>query len=117
MRRIAIISFVLMFACPLMAADEKKTPSSASAVVPHLRRVWANQKLKHQSEARGIAQHDGWVYLAGGGAKGRISKLNMKTGNVAWTVKAEESYQPSYPASNGKRVIFGTFYKAALIGL
>lgn len=83
-----------------------------------LKQVWTRTDLKHQFEAQGIFA-DGHVYIGQGGPspEARIAKVEMATGKVVWSYPTGNSYQPSYPVSNGKVVIFGTYYKKFIVGL
>lgn len=78
-------------------------------ISPSLKPLWENKDIHHQIEAKGVFYTDQYIYTGQGGPEGRISKVNINNGSVIWSYK-NQSYQPSYPVSNGEIVVFGTYY-------
>jgi outer membrane protein assembly factor BamB len=83
---------------------------------PRLELLWRTDNLQHQFEAQAMSVREGWVYVAGGGAEGKVSKVNVADGTIAWSIPAE-TYQPAYPTSNGRVVVFGQYYEGYTVGL
>ncbi|HEV7405682.1 MAG TPA: PQQ-binding-like beta-propeller repeat protein [Chthoniobacteraceae bacterium] len=78
---------------------------------------WAVNEYGHQPEAKSVFHRAGFVYTGGGAPEGRIAKVDLTTGKVAWTSPTGNSYQPSNPVSNGEVVVFGTYYTHSFVGL
>ena len=98
---------------PLAAAEDDPAP------LVRLAPLWSRGELQHESVALGLFARDGWVYVAGGhdeSGRGRASKVRIEDGTVAWSVKVE-TYQPSFPVSNGHVVVFGEFYSGNTVAL
>src|SRR5688572_29582524 len=103
MRRAIALAFLLATGCDeeRVAPPRAPAPAPVTATPRRFEPVWKQEALEHQHEARDVFVRDGWVYVAGGGALGKVSKVRVADGSVAWSVPAE-SYQPSYPVSNGR---------------
>jgi outer membrane protein assembly factor BamB len=81
-----------------------------------LKEQWSLTSVSHQPEAKGMYCSDEYAYVGSGGPSGVIEKVRLKDGSVIWSQKTE-TYQPSYPVSNGKVVVFGTCYKPKIVAL
>jgi outer membrane protein assembly factor BamB len=90
----------------------QQSGAKASAAEPSYSLVqqWQVKDLQHQSEANEVFDRNGFIYIGGGAPKGKVAKVKMETGAVAWSYDTNQTYQPSYPVSNGRVVIFGTYY-------
>jgi outer membrane protein assembly factor BamB len=84
---------------------------------PGLALNWQNKTLRHQNEANGVFMKDGFVYVGGGAPDGKVSKVKISDGKVVWSSDTNQSYQPSYPVSNGRVVVFGKYYEHSIVGL
>jgi outer membrane protein assembly factor BamB len=99
----AIVAVLVCAAAPALAA-----------VI--LKEQWSLPAVRHQPEAGGLYCDGEYAYTGSGGPAGVIAKVRLKDGAVLWSQKTE-TYQPSYPVSNGKVVVFGTFYKPRIVAL
>ncbi len=73
---------------------------------------WQNKNLEHQFEATGLCYYKNFVYIGGASSSnGKITKISIIDGIISWSIDTNQSYQPSYPVSNGKVVVFGNYYK------
>lgn len=84
---------------------------------PQITAQWSMEELSHEPEARALFQHNGYVYIGMDGPEGRIAKVRVADGRTAWSIPTHQSYQPSYPVSNGKVVVAGSYYAHAIVGL
>ena len=95
-------------------------PASAQSVprAPSLELKW-QKDLSHQFEAGDCFVRDGHLYVGSGKVPARIIKLRLTDGHALWTHEVENaSYQPSYPVSNGKVVVLGTYSRPRrIVGL
>lgn len=105
------------------SADTQPTspqPASAQSVprAPSLELKW-QKDLSHQFEAGDCFVRDGHLYVGSGKVPARIIKLRLTDGQALWTHEVENaSYQPSYPVSNGKVVVLGTYSRPRrIVGL
>lgn len=94
--------------CCLMASQNLAWAEDNSAK-PTLQ--WENKALKHQSEAKDVFLRNGFLYLGGDAPRGKISKVDVSNGRVVWSVETRQSYQPSYPVSNSRVVVYGRYYE------
>lgn len=92
-----------------------KPPGQAGSYA--LEPVWEQKLLAHQFEAYAVFTREGFIYVGSGGPEGQVSKVDMATGKTAWSHKTGQSYQPSFPVSNGRMVIYGEYYNAFIVGL
>jgi outer membrane protein assembly factor BamB len=104
------------FAAALLALLISTTACGDERSVPRLTPVWRSE-FGQQYEAEGVCLLDGFIYVGTGGAASRIAKLSIATGEVQWTCEPGQTYQPSYPVSNGKLVVFGQYHTGKIIGL
>lgn len=88
--------------------------SLAQATTTILNPHWQIETLQHQSEAKGIFQKNGFLYVGG---KDKVAKIRMSDGSIVWSYETNQGYQPSYPVSNGYIVIFGKYYEHEIVGL
>jgi outer membrane protein assembly factor BamB len=65
--------------------------------------------LRHEMSAGDFCCYGKAIYLGSGGPDGKIMKVNVEDHTVLWSY-AGSGYQPSYPVSNGKVVVYGTYY-------
>ena len=80
--------------------------------------VWEVKQLQHQFEATDVFTRNGFLYIGGGSPNGVVAKVKVSDGSVAWSVHTQQSYQPSYPVSNGRVVVFGRYYEdRSIVGL
>ena len=74
-----------------------------------LKHLWRRDDLGQEFAVQGVFAREGHVYIGQGGPpeKSQIDKVELATGKSVWSYPGG-SYQPSYPVSNGKVVVFGT---------
>src|SRR5262245_19149322 len=86
-------------------ARGEDTPSTSPRA--RFERLWSRDDVEHDPSALGLCDRDGWVYVSGGHderGRHRIAKVKASDGSVAWAVTGE-SYQPSFPVSDGRVVV------------
>jgi outer membrane protein assembly factor BamB len=105
-----IAKFLLRLIIILATCGHLVAESLAAEPVYSLVQQWQVKNLEHQPEANEVFHRDGFVYVGGGAPEGKVAKVKMETGAVAWSYDTNQTYQPSYPVSNGRVVIFGTYY-------
>lgn len=98
--------------CGLLAAEAMAVEPSYS-----LERQWAVKEFSHDPRATTVFHRENYLYTGGNAPEGKIAKVEIGTGAVAWSYPTGNSYQPSSPVSNGEVVVFGTYYTHALVGL
>ncbi|HVW37150.1 MAG TPA: PQQ-binding-like beta-propeller repeat protein [Pirellulales bacterium] len=110
---------VVMIGCfALASAWAGMVGAAEQSAPPRLVKAWSSQ-LKQEYGADGVCVRDGFIYLGTGGAEPVIAKLRVADGAVQWSwrEKGLDTYQPSYPVSNGKVAVFGPYGGGNLIGL
>lgn len=98
-----------------LAALASTAPANEPSV-PQLVEIW-HADFGHQFEADGICVRDGFAYVGTGGQDARIAKLDIASGEVKWAYETRQTYQPSFPVSNGNVVVFGQYGDGKIIGL
>src|ERR1051325_7817536 len=94
-------------------AVEPPNPRGTAALTT----LWTST-LRHQYEARDCFATGGFLYVGTGGPEPRIAKLRLADGKPEWSQASAGTYQPSFPVSNGKVVVFGTFgHPLEIVGL
>lgn len=107
LKTLLALSFMLVGTVTISAQDQ----------IAELTPNWQIKTLQHQNEANDVFMKNGFLYVGGGAPNGKVSKVKISDGSVVWSFETNQSYQPSYPVSNGRVVVFGKYYENSVVGL
>jgi len=75
---------------------------------------WTAANLGQETSADGIYTDSNYIYVASTIDPRGNAKVRLDNGQVCWTHPGE-SFQPSYPVSNGQVVAYGKYYKPGIV--